>query len=195
MGNDQERTPDRRELAPGRPFLLVVLAVSLGLATAACGSGDSDGGGTQSAKVASNATDPCLIGQWRVIRSTFKMPLDGETVHLTGGAGALCTFAADGSALADYKNSAPYEGTVYGQKLMLQFHGISRSRGIAREGRLADTERDLSQLSISGTLGGDPLGDVSLEATPIAPSQGTYTCQGSTAELRTPEGTWELARA
>ncbi len=72
---------------------------------------------------------------------------------------------------------------------------VARAGGTASGGPFTYAERDTSQVSISGTLAGEPLDETPLAMTAIGIAEGSYNCATDKAEFRSDEGTWEWVRA
>lgn len=118
--------------------------------------------------------DPCLIGAWRsdILRSTDGW--ENQLVSVTGGAGVIATFAADGSATRDYTNSAPLMGSLNGRPLVDTRRGIQTFRITTAGGVMTYVDRDSSRFSIDIRYAG---GRTSYD---VAPSgQWLYTCSGN----------------
>ena len=83
--------------------LVIALAVSVGLAVAACGgpaSPSSSATPSPSATLA-GAFDPCLVGTWTVVAQNQNSPANDESIVYSGGAGEIFTIDAEGGVTID----------------------------------------------------------------------------------------------
>ena len=120
--------------------------------------------------------DRCLVGHWTIQSATFPftVSLTGQSVPITGAKGATVTFTADGTQTEDFGSSAPLQGTVNGQTLVVNLRGIAALRVAGSDGLLSVLQAAASGVTGTATLaGGLP---TSFQGTPISGTMFSYTC-------------------
>jgi Tol biopolymer transport system component len=119
--------------------------------------------------------DPCLIGNWRsdILRATEEW--DKQQVPVTGGAGAITTFSADGSVIRDYSKATPQTGSLNGLPLVDTRRGIQRFKVTTSGGVMTYVDRVLSGFTITVTYSGQTRTYSTLPAS----GQWPYTCSAT----------------
>jgi hypothetical protein len=121
--------------------------------------------------------DPCAVGTWRLagpITVTF-IHTNGEEVAATGGANAVLEIAPDGTYTVDWADSEPFLGTMAnGAALEFTYRGVETGMLFHHDGVVEDSGNEVSQKSLSGTIGGAPIEEPFVSASPksVAP----YSC-------------------
>ena len=72
--------------------------------------------------------DRCVVGRWTGQSSTISQTLNGTSVTLSGGNGAVLTVSGDGRAFLDFGPSVPFVGSYQGRPVSLQLRGTVTSR-------------------------------------------------------------------
>lgn len=72
--------------------------------------------------------DSCLVGRWIGRSKTITLTVDNAPTLFVGGAGAVLTIDARGTAVVDYGLSSPFVGRANGQTVAIQQHGQAMSR-------------------------------------------------------------------
>jgi hypothetical protein len=178
--------PWRKAALIGLPVAVVGLyfVVAAGAKLPPFGSGSSTTPTTSTRQASSSpATTPvatgfdhCLVGHWTIQSATFPftVSLTGQSVPITGAKGATVTFTADGTQTEDFSNSAPLQGIVNGQTLVVNLRGIAALRASASSGVLSVLQAATSGVSGTATLaGGLP---ASFQGSPISGTTFSYTC-------------------
>ncbi len=193
----------------GAPVAVVVAVVYLIAAAAAqlppFGSGSS-GSATTPTTASRQASSPpvtapvatgfdsCLVGRWTVQSTTIPITvsLSGQSVPVTGGKGATTTFTADGTLTEDFGNSAPLQGSVNGQALLVNLRGIGALRTTAGNGTLSVVQGSTAGISGTATLaGGVP---TSFQGSPISGTSFSYKCGANNLSVSSPGETFTLTR-
>jgi hypothetical protein len=139
--------------------------------------------------------DLCLVGHWTVQSATvpFTVSLTGQSVPITGGKGATVTFTADGTQTEDYGNSAPFQGTVNGQSLVVNLRGIGALRATANNGVLSIVSGSTAGITGTAALaGGVP---TSFQGSSVGGTSFSYTCSANKLNATSPGETFALTRS
>ena len=138
--------------------------------------------------------DSCLVGKWTVQSATLPITvsLSGQSVPVTGAKGATTTFTADGTLTEDYGNSAPLQGTVNGQALVVNLRGIGALRSTASKGTLSIIQGSTAGISGTAALaGGVP---TSFQGSPVSGTTFSYTCSANNLHVTTAGEQFTLTR-
>lgn len=93
-------------------------------------------------------------------------------------------WTANGTEAGDYGPSAPLQGTLNGQPLVVNFHGRGSIRETAKNGTLTILQGLASNVTATATLGGIPQ---VAAVTPVQPgSTFSYSCGASNARFSAP---------
>jgi hypothetical protein len=133
------------------------------------GNGDPDGPGPNP------DVDACLVGEWRELSSTQRLPTGlGELV--LAGEGPVFEFGEDGAGVADFGGGTVYESrSALGETVDARVSGTVRYRFVARDGTFEYLELN-SQARFSIDALGFPIEDVyELSSDPLS-----YQCDGDT---------------
>jgi hypothetical protein len=211
---------------------LAVVAIGAALVLGACKSGPDAAGGTGNGPAGGAAAGGggpaaggnCIVGTWKLTGAEVTLSMDGSSMKLNGGAGAILTVGADGATTVDYSNAKPiaftgsmhggqqaagtytYTGKVIASMAITPGAGTSGSwkpKGKVDLSSVTVTEditspmqmRVLDHVSLADA-GNDTTGNSSSIL-----SDGTYECGGSTLKLTpksgstTMTGTWTFQRA
>jgi hypothetical protein len=134
------------------------------------------------------------VGRWTVQSATFPftVSLSGQMVPIIGAKGATVTFTADGTLTEDFGNSAPLQGTVNGQTLVVNLRGIAALRATASNGTLSALEGATSGISGTATLaGGVPS---SFQGTPVSGTEFSYSCAAKSLNVSSAGEKFALTR-
>ncbi|HWC37727.1 MAG TPA: hypothetical protein VG476_04310, partial [Acidimicrobiales bacterium] len=139
--------------------------------------------------------DSCVVGKWTVQSTTLPITvsLSGQSVPVTGGKGATTTFTNDGTLTEDFSNSAPLQGTVNGQALVVNLRGIAALRTTASKGTLSVVGASTAGISGTATLaGGVP---TSFQGSPVSGTTFSYTCSANNLHVTTAGEQFTLTRS
>jgi len=132
--------------------------------------------------------DTCVIGHWRLtgpMADIFTVDETGEVVPVTGGAGVRQTIDADGVSIIDWAGTGTFRGTLAdGTALVYSLSGVQRARQTNRDGVERDSADDVSQVKLSGTLGGKPITNPHYRK-PLPDSTSPYRCDATSYVIGT----------
>jgi serine/threonine-protein kinase len=138
--------------------------------------------------------DSCLVARWTVQSTTIPITvsLSGQSVPVTGGKGATTTFTADGTLTEDFGNSAPFQGSVNGQALVVNLRGIGALRTTAGNGTLSVLQGSTAGISGTAALaGGVP---TSFQGSPVTGTSFSYKCSANNLNVTSPGEQFTLTR-
>jgi hypothetical protein len=177
------------------PFLIPLIALCVTLAIVAVGivvvvvvksnrrAEAQPGSGPTARPQRSAAIDPCLVGNWTIIRASQQFPIDGVgNVQLTLKTGTqTLAIQADGSVEDNYGGDSRYEGSGGGHTYTLDVSGKAHYtiRTVNSTITFLNTSADGS---IAASIDGISVTSVPLSVTS---DPAHYTCSGNTATEHT----------
>jgi len=159
--------------------------VLLGLIVAACGpvGGDTASPSPSYASVALG--DGCLVGRW--VEQKQLSPGNygqgtGERFTVTGLAGLVITYAADGTETDDYSAAKSLDGGYRGNQIKIVVRGSITYQDHA-DGSYIVQSKPVGSPTVTYSANGGPLAG---GTSSFAPAQISYSCSGSFLHLETP---------
>ncbi len=143
------------------------------------------------ASAASSAIgDTCIIGRWVEQVQTGYFTANGQKVAISGQAGFVVTFSADGTEISDWSGSQPMFGQYRGQQLKVVNRGTATFKVHGDGGQLVETG-PTQTLTTQAFLNGVAAQNVSGSVPAVTL---TYTCNATTYTSTESRGTGTYSR-